>query len=309
MRFHVKPPTKLHKPLLSSVLPYLMVLPTVGLIVLFTIAPAINSLTDSMIKPAVRHGQQAQFVGFNNFQDLFDQNHHIGSSFGRVFRNTFVYALARVGFSIPIALGFALLVNRRIRGLGLWRFAYFYPALLPSIAAASIWAFLYGPNSGVFNVILRSLGLGRVSWLGDPNIVLWSVIAVSVWMESSFLMIFYLAGLQGIPKDLYEAASIDGANDWQRFRYLTLPLLRRTHQFALTISLVYAFQSGEILQALGEGGPNNASNVMLYFIVKRLPEVANWGHINAIAVILLVIVMTFSIANYLFFQRQERLES
>lgn len=302
-------PTKPRKPLLSILLPYFMILPTVGLIILFTIAPAINSLTDSMIKPAVRRGQEAQFVGFDNFQDLFDKNHHLGNSFGRVFGNTFVYALAMVGFSIPIALGFALLVNRRIRGLGLWRFAYFYPALLPSIAAASIWAFLYGPNSGVFNMILRNLGLGRVSWLGDPDIVLWSVIAVSVWMESSFLMIFYLAGLQGIPKDLYEAASIDGANDWQRFRYLTLPLLRRTHQFAITISLVYAFQSGEILQALGEGGPNNASNVMLYFIVKRLPEAANWGHINAIAVILLVIVMTFSIANYLFFQRQEQLEA
>lgn len=302
-------PVAVRKPLLSRLLPYFMVAPTVSLILLFTIIPAINSLVDSTVKPAVRRGQEPQFVGLNNFQDLFDESHHIGNPFRRVFRNTFVYAFSLVVFSIPLATTFALMLNRPLRGLGLWRFSFFYPALLPSIAAGSIWAFLYAPNSGVFNMVLRFFGLERVSWLGNPDFVLGSVIVVAIWSASSFYMIFYLAGLQGIPKDLFDAAAIDGANQWQRFRYITFPLLKRTHQFVLTIGLIGAFQGGELLQALGEGGPNNASNIVLYFIVKRLPERANWGYINAMTVILLLIVVSFSLVNFVFFERGDNDES
>lgn len=297
--------TGLLQGLWKRLFPYLLVAPTLLFVVVFTILPATRTVIDSTYKPGIRPSLPAEFVGFENYEKLFDPNHHIGNDFTKILGNTLIFAATTVLIGVPLSLGFALLLNRKIRLLGLWRFSVFYPSLLPLLGAASIWAFLYSDSLGLFNAILTSFGLPTVNWLGDPNMVLLSIIIMNVWKQSGYYMIFYLAGLQGIPKDIYEAAELDGASLWQQFRYLTLPLLRRTHLFVLIIAFIFAFQTVEQLQALGLGNPANRGNLLLFYIFQNIPERRNWGYINAMTVILVGILLIFTVSNFLFFERRD----
>jgi sn-glycerol 3-phosphate transport system permease protein len=283
--------------------PYLLVAPTLAFVLLFTIYPATRTLIDSTLSPGRRASDPAEFVGLENFQSLFDPAHHIGSRFTRVLGNTLIFAAATVVISLPLALLFALLLNRKLRGMGFLRFSIFYPALLPIIGAASIWAFLYSDTIGLYNTILESFGLPSINWLGDPTRVLSSVIIMNIWQQSGYQMIFFLAGLQGIPRDIYEAADLDGANTWQQLRYLTLPLLRRTTLFVSVIMFTFAFQTVEQLQALNQGNPADRGNLLLYFIFQNIGERRNWGYVNAMTVVLVSIILIFTLSNFLFFER------
>lgn len=290
------------KPL--NFLPYVLIAPTLILVFLFTIYPAVGSVVSSLYRPARNVRDPSTFVGLENYFDLFDSTHYIGSTFLQVMGNTIIFALATVIVSIPLALGFALLLNRQIRLIGVYRFSLFYPALLPMIGAASIWAFLFADPIGLVNTILRSFGIRGQNWIGDPNIVLFTVTAVNIWKQAGFYMIFYLAGLQNIPRDLYEAAELDGAGERQKLLYLTIPLLRRTTLFILIVSFTFAFQTVEHLQALGQGGPGDRSNLLLYFIFQSIGERRNWGYINAMTVVLVLILMIFTVTNFLYFERR-----
>lgn len=294
------------KPLMSLMLPYLLIAPTFVFIFLFTLKPTISAVIDSSYRPARLAQDPAIFVGIENYVDLFDANHHIGSRFGRILGNTVIFAVGTVAVGTPLALLFALLLNRRLRLLGVWRFSFVYPSLLPLIGGASIWAFIFADQVGLAAAILRSFSLPGINWLGDPKIVLWAVIIVNIWSQTGYYMLFYLAGLQSIPRDLYEAAALDGAGAFQQLLYLTLPLLRRTTLFVLTIAFTFAFQTVDQLQALTEGGPGDSSNLLLYFIYQNIGERRNWGYINAMTVVLAGIVLTLTLANFLFFERGGR---
>jgi len=246
------------------------------------------------------------FVGFANYSDLLDESHFIGSAFRRVLSNTVVYIPAFLAVSLPVAILFALMVQKKSRLSRIAQFAFFYPSFLPLIGAASIWAFLYTPNSGLFNTVLKGWGLQPILWLGDPNIALWSIVLFMIWAKSGWFMIYYIAGLQGMPRDVHEAAIVEGATRLQRFFHVTMPLLTRTHQFVLTIGLVGAVRWVDQLAALGEGAPNDHSNLLLYFILQYLPQQRNWGHVNAMSVILIAIVLFFTLIIYAFFERKYR---
>lgn len=286
----------------ARLFPYLLVAPTLFFVFLFTLWPAAQTLTQSLYTREPR-SDEVVFVGTQNYVDLFNEAHVIGSQFPKILGNTLIFALATVVFALPVALGLAMLLNRRIQALGLWRFSVFYPALLPLIGAASIWAFLYADTIGLINTVLRSFGLQGVNWLGDPNIVLLSVIIVNIWIQSGYYMLFYLGGLQGISKDIYEAGALDGASGVQTFFYLTLPLLRRTTLFILVIMFTFAFQTVEQLQVLGQGNPNNRANLLLYYIFQNRSEDLNFGHVYAMTVILTVIVLVFTVSNFVYFER------
>jgi len=171
------------------------------------------------------------------------------------------------------------------------------------IGAASIWAFLFSDTVGLINTVVRSFGGRGANWIGDPNISLWAVIVVNIWKQVGYYMIFYLAGLQGISRDFYEAAELDGANGWQQFYYLTLPLLRRTTLFILRSAFTFAFQTVEQLQVLGMGGPGNSSNLLLFYIFQTIPERRNWGYVNAMSVVLVLILLVFTVSNFALFER------
>lgn len=293
-------------------MPYLLIAPTFILVFLFTIYPTFQTVRYSTLK-FVPEGRarmlnipEQEFVGFQNYRDLFDDTHFIGSRFTRVLRNTIVFTAATVIFSLPIALMMALLLNRRIAGLGIWRFSMFYPALLPLIGAANIWAFLYSNEIGLINTVLRDFGLPTPDWLKDPDMVLPSIIIVNIWKQAGYYMIFYLAGLQSIPKDIYEAADLDGAGYFQKLFFITLPLLQRTTLFLIVVSATFAFQTVEQLQALGQGLPADRGNLLLYFIFQNFGSVDALGYINAMTMILVGLLLVFTISNFVFFERGGR---
>lgn len=293
------------KSLWQLVFPYLLILPTLVFVLLFTVYPSIMTVRDSTYQPGRTRSAEPEYVGLENYERLFDENHFIGSRFTQVLTNTIIFAGATVVFSVPLALFFAILLNRQIKWLGFWRFSIFYPALLPLIGAASIWAFLYSDSIGLFNTVLRSFGLPTVNWLGDPSTVLLSIIIFNVWKQTGYYMLFYLAGLQNIPKDIYEAAALDGASAWQQFLYLTLPLLRRTTLFVLVVCIIFAFQTVEQLQALNMGNPADRGNLLLYFIFQNIGERRNWGYVNAMTVVLVLMLLLFTIINFVFFERKD----
>ncbi|MFO7323416.1 MAG: sugar ABC transporter permease [Chloroflexota bacterium] len=294
------------KSLLQILFPYLLIAPTLILVVMFTIWPAGQSVISSLYRPPRMATGEPTFVGLQNYIDLFDPTHYIGSNFTQVIINTLIFTFATVLVAVPLALIFALLLNRRIRGLALWRFGLFYPALLPLIGAASIWAFIYSDTVGLLNTILRSFGLSGQNWIGNANLVLGSVIVVNIWKQVGYYMIFYLAGLQGIPRDFYEAAEIEGASTLQQVYYLTLPLLRRTTLFIMIIAFTFGFQTVEQLQVLGGGGPGVRSNMILYYIFQNIQERRNAGYVNAMTVILVLILLVFTVSNFLIFEREEK---
>ena len=297
------------KPPFAFIMPYLLIGPTLALVLMFNVLPAIQTVNDSFYRPARglnAAGQPPDFVGLQNYRDLFDGRHYMGARFLDTFRNTVIFALATAGIGVPLGLLLALLLNRRRPLLGVWRFAVFYPTLLPLIGAASIWAFIYSDSIGLANAILRSFGHPGLNWLGDRHLVLGSVIAVNIWKQAGYFMIFFLAGLQHIPGEIYEAAALDGAGDFQQFFFLTLPLLRRTTLFVTVISFIFAFQTVEQLQALGAGGPADSANLLLYLIFQNISERRNWGYVNAMTMILVGMALIFTLVNFLVFERRER---
>ncbi len=291
------------KSLRERLFPYFLVAPTLFFVMAFTLYPAIHTVIDSLYKIPRSVSDPPQFVGLQNYFDLFNPDHFIGSSFLLIVGNTLVFAFATVVVAVPLGLLFALLLNRRLRLMSVWRFSLFYPVLLPLIGAASIWAFLFSNTVGLINTVLGSLGMAGVNWLGDPNVVLLAVTLVNIWKQTGYFMIFYLAGLQSIPKDFYEAAELDGANERQKLQKLTLPLLRRTTLFVLVIAFTFAFQTVEQLQVLGQGDPGNRSNLLLYYIFQNIPERRNWGYVNAMTVVLVLILLVFTATNFIFFER------
>jgi len=304
------------RPEWRQILPYLLIAPTLILVAIFTIYPTIRTFEQSLYEPGTSTrdatGRRVQgedaFVGFQNYADLFIPQtppHPIVGSFMQILGNTLIFAVVTVSITLPLSLGLALLMNRAIRGRSLWRFSLFYPVLLPLIGGASMWAFLYGNTGGLINTVFRSLGIGTQDWLNTPDLVLWSVIAVNIWKQAGFYMIFYLAGLQAIPKDIYEAAELDGASYFQQLYSITIPLLRRTTLFLLVIASTYAFQTVEQLDVLNRGMPANRSNMLLWYIYQIYPSTPARGYVNAISMVLVVILFFFTFINFTFFERKD----
>ena len=241
----------------------LLLLPAAVLLATFAYLPTITTVINSLFLPGFR-GAPADFVGIENYQVLYDD-----PTFWKVARNNLIYAIGTIPTSIALALIMALFVNGKLRGRGFVRMAYFTPTILPMIAAANIWMFFYAPQIGLFNKLLGALGFSGVNWLGDPSVALGSVIVMSVWKEAGFFMIFYLAALQGIPPELKEASDLEGTNRWSFFWRVTFPLLMPTTLFVLINALINAVRVVDHLFILTKGGPNNATNLLLYYVYEN----------------------------------------
>ena len=193
-----------------------------------------------------------------------------------------------------------------LRGIGLARLGFFYPTILPLVSAATIWMFFFTPDYGLFNTALRFLGYsGPENWTANPNLALLSVMIVAVWKNAGYYMIFYLAGLQGLPTDVFEAAAIDGASWWQSLWRIAFPLLRRTTLFISTIAFIGAFQTVDHIFVLTQGGPSRASTVLLYYLWEERFQNLNVGRASAITVILVILLLVFTITNFLLAEQKE----
>jgi len=294
----------------QALFPYLLILPTFGFVAAFTIWPTIYAAIQSTIKPARNVKLEAKFVGFQNYLDLFDSSTVIGQedNFPLIFTNTLAFVIVVVPTCVILAFLLALLLNQKFRATAVYRTAIFYPVLLPLISAASIWAFFFADNFGLLNTVLRGLGLSPLGWTRDPFWALPAIMLVVIWKQTGFYMIFYLAGLQNLPTDIYEAAQLDGANVLQRLLRLTIPLLNGTTLFVLIIAGVSTFQTADPLYVLGLGQPNNRSNLILFYIFQRFNEPRDLGYVYAMTILLLAMLLVFTIANFLFLEKRGNYE-
>lgn len=236
------------------------------------------------------------WVGVQNYREAFAD-----PLFALSLKNTLVYSAIVIGAGLPISLALAMAVNSRLQGIGIYRTIYFIPVVVSSVAAALVWKWIFQPDYGALNVILKFFGLRPLLWLGDPSTALLSVAIVSIWMTMGYYMVLLLAGLQAIPRHLYEAAEIDGANGPQRFGYITLPLLTPTLFFVLVMSIISSFQVfGQVFVMTENAGPANSTLVFVYYLWQNAFSYFKMGYASALAYILFMIIFAVTLIQMRF---------
>lgn len=289
---HTLVPAARQRGLSMQIYGYLLLLPALGFLLTFTHYPAVATMWESLFS-AARNGHPARFVGLDNYAALLDDDIFMLS-----LRNNLLYAAVTIPLAVGLALLMALAVNRRLRGSALTRAAFFIPSLLPMIAIANLWLFFYTPQLGLLNQLLALFSLPPVNWLGDPDSALWSLMAVSVWREAGFFMIFYLAALQQIDPRLSEAAEIEGASRRYFFRRVQWPLLMPTTLFILINASMNAFRIVDQVIAMTNGGPNNSSSLLLYYIYRTAFSFWDLPAASAMTVVLLVILGAIALIKF-----------
>lgn len=255
---------------------------------LFTFYPIIKTIYLSFYHSDLGIGAST-FSGGDNFSRMLNDE-----VFWKVLKNNVIFAAGTVPFGVGLGLLMAILVNRAIKGNGIVKTFFFYPIVIPVIAVANIWLFIYTPEYGLLSQILSVFGIGSVNMLGHTNTVLLGMIIMLIWKEAGFFMIFYLAGLQNVPRELYEASMIDGASSWYQFRRITFPLVMPTTLFVLIIAITNAFKLVDHLVVMTQGGPDNASNLLLYYIYENAFKFLDYGLAATLTVVMLVLMVIIS---------------
>ena len=284
---------KLHK-----IFPYVWILPAVLLYSIFKLVPMVAGLYLALLD---WNGiDPPKFVGLRNFARMFsDETIALA-----LFHNT-VYALGTVFAKLTLSLLLALLINQALRGRTIYRTALFMPVVMSFVVVGILWTWLYNAQFGLINSLLRALGLDFfiLDWLGDPRIALWSLIVVDTWKWYGFHMVIFLAGLQSIPLELYEAARIDGAGRWQQFWRITLPLLQPVLLVNVTLALMGGFNVFDIPYVMTEGGPANSTIVMALHIYIRGFKFYRFGYATALSYVLLLLVTIIAAIQLKFMSR------
>ena len=228
------------------------------------------------------------FVGLANYIDLFTSDKY----FLQALRNTTLFVLLGMGIGPTLGLLTALLLNQKVRFQSIFRTAYYLPVMTSLVVVSTIWVMLYNQN-GLFNSVLTTLGLRPVGWLSDPKVALLSVAIASIWQGFGFETVIFLAALQSIPRELYEAAMMDGANAFQKFRYITLPSLRYVIAFIYIYGIIGSYQVFDQVFVMTSGGPVHSTSTVVYYLFGRFQDL-RLGQASAIAYILFAILMIFS---------------
>lgn len=239
------------------------------------------------------------FVGLNNYRYLFTDD-----TFRLVLRNTVVFTGVTVGGTLALGLGLALLLNQPLRGREGAKAILFAPSLLSGAAISIVWIYLFDPRFGLIARMLDVVGVASPSWLADPRWAMPAVIIVSIWKDLGFTAVIYLAGLRTIPRDLYEAAKVDGAGPWWRFRSVTLPMLSPIVFFLGVTSLLNTIQSFDIIQVMTRGGPVDSTTTLIYYVYQQGFVAFNAGRASAAAIILFVAMLGITLAQVRWAERQ-----
>lgn len=276
-----------------------LLLPALIMISVFTIFPIFNNIFLSFHEMKLAT-PKPHFIGIENYVNLLDD-----PIFIKVMRNSVFFAIVTVPISMIIGLLFAVFLNRNMKGRGFLRTSFFYPSLFPMVAVANIWLFIYTPTYGLLARLINFVaGFNNTNYLGDGHYVMWALIVMFIWREAGYLMIFYLAGLQNVDKSLYEASVIDGATSWKKFRYITLPLIMPTTLFVSIIAVTNSFKLIDHLVIMTGGGPNNASNVLLYHIYENAFRFWNQGKAATLTSVLLIIMLIIAIIQIVFVDKK-----
>ena len=270
---------------------YLFLLPNLIGFLLFAVFPILAALfltfTDWDLAGA------PEFVWFDNFGRMARDE-----IFWKALKNTFYYAFVAVPTGVFVAFWVALLINRKIRGVLTFRLVYFLPHLTLTVAAAIVWAWLYHPEFGLFNFILNLFGIQGPNWLYNSTWAMPAIIIMSNWHGIGLAMLIFLAGLQGIPAELYEAATVDGASGWQQLRHITVPMLSPATFFVLVTSLIGAFQGFDQFYVMTNGGPAFATTTLVLHIFKNGFQFFKMGYATSMASILFLCILTITLIQW-----------
>ena len=269
---------------------YIFLAPALSAIFVFFFIPVlaafIISFTDFDIY-ALGDISTVRFVGLNNYLKLFDD-----PLFFTAFKNTFYFVIMSGPLSIAVSLGAALLLNSKlVKYKSIFRLSYFIPVVTTLVAVAIVWRFIYHPKFGIINYLLSLIGIAPIDWLGEPSTAMPAIVLMSVWKNFGYNMIIFIAGLQNIPEDLYEAASIEGASEWQQFKSITLPMLAPTTIFISIITMIGYFQLFAEPYVMTQGGPLNSTLSIVQFMYQEGFRWWNMGYSAAIAFVLFFIIM------------------
>jgi ABC-type sugar transport system permease subunit len=264
---------------------YLLIAPAVVVTVVFLLIPMVVSGYWSLtqyngIKPPV-------FIGFENYVDVLSN-----PRFQRAFQNTVFFVVMGMAIGPVLGLGSALLLNDKLRLRALFRTSFFLPTMTSLIVVATIWKFMYADN-GIINAVAGLFGLPGHPWLTDPTTALPAVVVTAIWQGFGFETVVFLAALQAIPREYYEAATVDGAGRWARFRWVTLPGLRPTIVFVYVIGIIGSFQTFDQVFVMTNGGPIQATRTIVFDLVDRFNKL-DIGGASAVAYILLVLLALLS---------------
>ncbi|NJD89818.1 MAG: sugar ABC transporter permease [Betaproteobacteria bacterium] len=277
---------------MRNVYGWLLLTPAAILLVGFTHYPAFATLFDSFFSTGTVV-RPTRFVGLANYAALGDD-----PIFWQVLRNNLYFAAATIPTSIAIALLMAIWVNDRLPARALVRMSYFTPTILPMVAVANLWLFFYTPQIGLLDKFTALFGVASHNWLGDPSTVMGCLALMTVWKEAGFFMIFYLAALQSLSPELEEAAKVEGASRWYYFRRVTFPLLMPTTLFVLVNATINSFKLVDHLFILTKGGPDNASNLLLYYIYQVAFSFFDTAYASALTVVLLALLAGLAIVQF-----------
>ena len=272
-------------------LAYLLVAPSVLAILVVAIYPVVYAVWLSLHE-RIPHLRVSEFIWLDNYLTLFGSGRFWGALW-----NTTYFAFVSVGLELVLGMGIALLLHRSFKGRGWVRAAVLVPWAIPTVVSAKMWGWIYNANFGVLNYALRRLGLvsGEVNWLGSTFWAIHAAIVADVWKATPFAALLLLAGLQTIPEELYEAAEVDGAGRWKRFRYVTLPLLKPVILVTLLLRTLDAFRVFDVIYVLTDGGPANSTETLSIYAYKTLFTEMRFGYGSTISVVTFACVMAVSV--------------
>ena len=234
-----------------------------------------------------------EFTGLKSYQEIFTQETTL-----KAIRNTILYTIGTVPLGTALSLVIAYLLNQQIRGRVFFRTMYYLPVITSVVVYSLVWRLILNPQFGLLNYLLSFIGIPPQQWLGDPRLALPSIIFITIWVELGKNMVIFLAGLQTIPPELYESASLDGAKGWQSFLYVTVPMLRPVILFVVVTYCIFIFRNFGIIFMLTEGGPALTTNTLVWEIYQNAFGYLRIGKAAAISVVLLVIILIITAVNF-----------
>ncbi|MEB3190888.1 MAG: sugar ABC transporter permease [Snowella sp.] len=280
------------KKILPTLTPYLFLLPALIILGIAVFYPAFQAFSLSFTQYDLDLTQAPQWVGLKNFQRLAQDR-----VFWQTLTNSFCYLIGVVPVLVMAPLALAILVNQQLRGMAFFRMAYYTPVIISMVVAGIAWKALYA-NDGILNQLLKIIGFSAgIPWLTSPQLALWSVMVVTIWKGLGYYMVIYLAGLQGIPAELYEAAAIDGSDGWQKHWDITLPLMRPYLLLVAVISSISAMKVFEEVYIMTQGGPLNHSKTVVYYVYERAFQDLEINYASAIGLVLFIFILILSLIN------------
>lgn len=282
----------------KNIVPYLFLIPAGIILMLFFFIPFFESFLLSF-QSYRQDIYNPQWIGLDNYFELFNS-----PVFWKTLINTFIFLIGAVPVLVVLPLIIAVAVNQKLRGINIYRVLIYIPVIVSLVVAGIAWKWLYA-SSGLLNYLMSLIHVGKIGWLTDPKIAIYSVIAVTVWKGLGYYMVVYLSALTTVPKELYEAADIDGASEIKKHLNVTVPCLMPAIALVSTISAISAMKIFVEIYIMTNGGPMNSTKTIVYYIYQRAFENLDLGYASAVGVVLLILIMILSVINIKFFENNK----